>query len=224
MRARRGVVLGWSVVAVYAGLLVWTAVDAADDPDLDRSAPQVDEAAGRFVDAWARSRDATFVATGTYERHSDVTDATLASEDVLAQRPPRRLHRQLGGVDGRDDDRLIVCPAPPAGQEDEPEPCRLGPPGGTTYAESVQREVDGLRSLTLGDAPLYSVREREPGCFHLELLRIDPRAPFGVEASFCFDADTGAPSRTQVRHEAGIVETTVVTEIRTDVTDADLEP
>jgi hypothetical protein len=143
---------------------------------------------------------------------------------VLAQQPPRRLHRQLGGVEGRDDDRLIVCPAPPAGEENDPEPCRIGPPGGLTYEESVTREVAGLRSLTQGNQPLYRVRELEPGCFQIELLRVDPRAPFGVEASFCFDPDTGAPSASRVRHEGGIVEVVTVTSIRTDVTDIDLAP
>lgn len=223
MRARRGVTLGWIVVAAYAGLLAWTAVRAAGEPDLDRSVA-VSDAPERFVAAWERSRQATFVTTGTYERHSDVTGATLSTEDVVAQRPPRRLHRALGGVDGRDDDRLIVCPAPPAGDEDDPAPCQLGPPGGATYDETVRREVEGLRSLTQGHEPLYGVQEPTTGCFELELLRIDPRAPFGVRASFCFDAATGAPSARRVHHEGGIVEVLVVTSIRTDVTAADLEP
>lgn len=217
-------ILGWSVVAVYAGLLAWTSVRAVARPDFDRSV-QVDEAVSeRFVTAWERSREAAYVATGTYKRHSDVTGATLSSEDVVAQRPPRRLHRQLGGVEGRDDDRLIVCPAPPAGGEERPAPCRLGPPRGETYEETVQREVAGVRSLTQGEQPLYSVREPDSGCFDLALRRIDPRAPFGVQASFCFDAETGALSASSVRHEGGIVEVVTVTSIRTDVTDADLEP
>lgn len=223
MRERRGVILGWSAVVAYAGLLAWTAAVAVDEPDLDRSAPVLAEAPERFLAAWERSREATFVTTGTYERHSDVTGATLSSEDVVAQRPPRRLHRQLGGVDGRDDDRLIVCPAPPAG-DDEPAPCRLGPPGGETYAETVRREVEGLRSLTQGHPLLYRVQEPTPGCFDLELLRVDPRAPFGIQATFCFDAATGAPSMRRVRHEGGVVEALAVTSIRTDVTAADLEP
>lgn len=220
----RGITLGWSVVAAYAGLLAMTAFRAVEEPDLDRSVPVVDEAPERFVAAWERSRDATFVATGTYERHSEVTGATLGSEDVVAQRPPRRLHRQLGGVDGRYDDRLIVCPAPPSGTDEKAAPCRLGPPAGESYEQTVRREVNGLRSLVQGDAPLYGVREATLGCFDLELLRVDPRAPLGIEARFCFDPATGAPSARRVRHEGGIVETLAVTSIRTDVTAADLEP
>jgi hypothetical protein len=224
MRARAGTILGWSALVVYAALLTWVTAQALRDPDLDRTASSPEQAAAHLVVAWQRSREATFVTTGTYERHSEVTGATIASEDVLAQRPPRRLHRQLGGVEGRDDDRLIVCPAPPAGAEDERAPCLLGPPAGTTYVESVAREVEGIRSLTHGDDPLYVVREPQPGCFELELARVDPRAPFGVAGSFCFDAATGAPTSRRVRHAGGISEVLVVTSVESDVSDADLEP
>ncbi len=225
MRARRDKVLGWVVVLAFAALLAGVSAQAIRDPDLDRStlAPAGSPAA-RFVAAWQRSREATFVASGTYERHSEVTGATITSEDVLAQRPPRRLHRQLGGVEGRDDDRQLVCPAPPAGEGGTREPCQVGPHGGPTYAESVAREVEALRSLVEHRAAIYAVTEPGAGCFHLELRRVDPRAPFGVEASFCFDRATGAPVSNVVRHEGGIVERLVVTSIRTDVTEADLTP
>lgn len=226
MRARRGLWTGWASVLAYAALLVVVAVVAVQDRGdrADRSvAPTAGDAAELFVRAWERSRQATFVASGTYERRSAVTGASIASEDVVAQRPPRRLHRQLGGVEGREDDRLLVCPAPPAGEED-PAPCRLGSPGGRTYAESVGNEVAGLRSLTQGADPLYRVTLGAAGCFDLELLRLDPRAPFGVDASFCFDATTGAPAGSRVRHEGGIEEVVVVTAIRAEVTEADLTP
>lgn len=225
MRQHRGTVLGWCVVAVYSAALVATAVQAVSDPDLDRARlGDGGSAAEHFVDAWRRSREATFVTVGTYERRSDVTGAELSSEDVVAQRPPKRVHRQLGGVDGRDDDRPILCPAPPAGKEADTQPCSLGPSGAMTYAASVRQEVAGVRSLTLGADPLYDVKEPRPGCFELHLRRIDPRAPFGVAASFCFDASTGAPKLRRVRHEGGIVEVLVVTSIRADVSDADLRP
>ncbi len=227
MRARRGQVLGWMVVALYAGLLAAVTIVSIQDgrhpTDGSQAVDPSRDAAEPFIQAWERSRQATFVATGTYARRSPTTGASIASEDVLAQRPPRRLHRQLGGVEGRVDDRLVLCPAPPPG-DDEPAPCRLGAPGPRSYAESVANEVAGLRSLLQGRDPLYRVRQTRPGCFHLELLRVDPRAPFGVAASFCFDAATGAPAGSRVRHEGGIVETVAVTAIRTDVSAADLTP
>lgn len=217
---------GWALVAAYAALLAVVSVQAIDEPDLDRGADAAVEdpaaSAEAFVEAWERSRTATFLTRGTYERHSEVTGATITSEDVVAQRPPRRIHRQLGGVDGRDDDRVIVCPAPPPDQE--PEPCRFGPAAGLGYEEDVAREVAGVRSLTTGPDPLYRVTRSDPGCFDLDLLRVDPRAPFGVAASFCFDAETGAPSARRVEHEGGIVEVLTVTSISSAVAPEDLEP
>lgn len=224
MRAHRGVVVGWVVVVGYVALIVWASWVAVDRPTVDRAGTTDAAAAERFVYAWQRTREGTFVASGTYERRSEVTGASLSGADVVAQRPPRRLHRQVGGVEGRNDNRLIVCPAPPAGEEDRPAPCTFGPPSGPTYAQEVTEEVAAVQALTSGDHPLYRVREPRPGCFDLTQLRIEPRAPFGVRASFCFDPATGAIAVSRVRHEGGIVEVVVATAIRSTVTDADLSP
>lgn len=224
MRARRGLLLGCALVGAYAAAMAVVAFQAVQHDDVDRSALPDADPVSELIAAWERSRRATFVAVGTYERHSEVTGSTISSEDVVAQRPPRRLHRQLGGVDGRDDDRVIVCPAPPAGDDEHEPPCQLGPPSGLGYEASVVREVEGLRSILTGPDPLYRVQRAGPGCFELAQRRIDPRAPFGVAASFCFDAATGAPSARRIRHEGGIVEVLTVTSISTRVTDRDLEP
>ncbi|MEO6317277.1 MAG: hypothetical protein ABIP36_00690 [Acidimicrobiales bacterium] len=223
MRARRGLVVGWLLVIAYAVGLVVTVVTTSDGALRPGDRPDDGTAATAFVDAWERSRRATFVRAGTFERRSDETGAVIASDDVLAQRPPQRLHRQLGGVDGREDDQLVVCPAPPP---DTPAAeCRLGPPGGPTYAEAVAAEVAGLQAILAGPDPLYAVaRGADAGCFELAQLRTDPRAPFGTEARFCFDASTGAPGASRVDYGGGIVEMIAVTEIRSDVTDADLRP
>jgi hypothetical protein len=221
MRARWTTIAGVALVGVYAALLLG-AVLSTDSVARDGTGADPAGAAERFVEAWARSRAATYRTVGTFERRSDVTGAAITSEDVVAQRPPRRLHRQLGGVDGRDDDRILVCPAPPPG--DDPEPCRFGAPGGRTYEESAQREVDGVRSVVTGRDPLYAVTEPGEGCFALDLRRPDPRAPFGVSAPFCFDDAPGAPVRPEVRYEGGIREVVVVDAVLAEVTDADLEP
>jgi hypothetical protein len=207
----------------WAGLLLWVGIVEVRRADLVRDDRAHPAAADELIAAWRRSREATFTTRGTYERRSSVTGAAITSEDVVSQRPPRRIHRQLGGVDGRDDDRLIVCPAAPP-EADEPAPCRLGAPGGLTYAESTEREVLGLRSILLTTDPLYTVTASEPGCFHLEQRRIDPRAPFGLEATFCFDDATGAPTRRRVRYEGEVEERLVVTTVDPDVSDEDLEP
>lgn len=225
MRSPRATILGAALVAGYVGLMGWTSWQTLHADDRDRGTPGADVTAGeQFAAAWKRSRTETYLATGVYERRSQVTGATVSSEDVVAQRPPRRLHRQLGGVAGRDDDRLVVCPAPPLGDEERPAPCQLGPPGGETYAQSVEREVDGVRTLTSGPRPVYRVGARRPGCFNLTLQRVEPRAPFGQRATFCFDEATGAVVSSTVHHEGGVVEVLSVAAIQDRVSDADLEP
>lgn len=207
----------------YAAVALWATLDVAGPGRTDPAARPArgEEAAERFVAAWERARTGTFVATGTVERRSAATDAVLRSADVVAQRPPQRLHRAFGGIDGRDDDRVLLCPSPPEGEPAPP--CQLGPPGGVTYEESVRAEVEALRSLVLGPDRVYDV-VADGGCFDLRLRRVEPRAPFGVGARLCFDPDTGAPVRREVRHEGGVTETLVVHDLRTRVIDADLEP
>jgi hypothetical protein len=180
-------------------------------------------AAEELIEAWERSRTATFVRTATFERRSRSTGAAITSEDFLAQRPPRRLHRQLGGVDGRDDRRSVLCPAPIDGSD--PLPCSFGDPVGPSYAEDVQAEVDGLRSLVTGPDPVYAVAPGDPaGCFDLVQLRVEPRAPFGIEARLCFDDETGAPIDSRVEYAGGILEVIAVVDVRSEVTEADLQP
>ena len=99
-----------------------------------------------------------------------------------------------------------------------------GPPAVETYAESVAREVAGVRSLTAAPNPLYAVQVGARGCFELVRRRPDPRAPFGQRASFCFDRRTGAVLTSTVRHEGGVVEHRTVREVEARVTDADLTP
>jgi hypothetical protein len=222
MRARRGLILGWVLVGVYAASLIAVTVTTSDGELRPGDREQGDDATEAFVEAWERSLKATFVRSGTFERRSETTGAVISSEDVLAQRPPQRLHRQLGGVDGRDDRRMILCPAPPDG-EDAPE-CTLGEPAGPTYDEEVATTITNLRALVEGESPVYAVERATDDCFELAQLRVEPRAPFGVDARFCFDEDTGAPTDTRVRYSGGIVEVLAVTEVTGTVEDADLEP
>jgi hypothetical protein len=216
-------VIGWVVVAGFAAALVAVTVTTHDTRlrpgDRDGDAAVLQD----FIDAWERSRTATFVRTGTFERRSDVTGSAISSEDVLVQRPPQRLHRQLGGVSGRDDRRLVTCPSTPSGAE--PGPCSMGPPVGPSYDDDVASEVEALHTLLEGDAPVYAVGGGEDeGCFELVQLRAEPRARFGREARFCFDPVTGAPANSRVAYEGGIVEVVAVTDIRAEVSDEDLRP
>jgi hypothetical protein len=215
--------LGWLGVAGYAAALVVAAVTTSDGELRPGDRGGDVAVAEELIEAWERSRTATFVRTGTFERRSRDTGSAITSEDVLAQRPPRRIHRQLGGVAGRDDRRAVLCPAPIAGSD--PVPCTFGEPDGPTYAEDVQGEVDGLRSLVTGPAPVYAVgRGDDAGCFELVQLRVEPRAPFGIRAHLCFDEGTGAPTDSRVEYEGGIIEVIAVTGVRSEVTETDLRP
>ena len=165
-------------------------------------------------------------APATFERRSEVTGAVITSEDVLAQRPPQRLHRQLGGVDGRDDDRLIVCPAPPTG-EAAGRRASSATPAAPPTRRTWPSELAGLRSILQGaDAAVRGRGRRRGG-----LLRAGAAAqrPAGaVRHGGRASASTpppGAPSNSRValrgRHRRGgdghRASATVVT-------DADLDP
>jgi hypothetical protein len=213
-------VVGWVLVGCFAAALL--AATVTTDHVARPSGADDEGAPEAFVEAWERARTATFVRTGTFERRSDVTGSVISSEDVLAQRPPQRLHRQLGGVEGRDDRRTVSCPSRPAGEAGE---CTVSDATGPSYSEDVAREVEDLRALVGGSAPVYAVtRAPGPSCFDLALLRVEPRAPFGTDARFCFDPETGAPTDSRVAYAGGIVEVVAVTDLRGEVTDADLSP
>ena len=222
MRARRGLILGWVVVALYAVALVAVAATTRDGALRPGDRPSDTDATEAFIDAWERSRQGTFVRSGTFERRSEDTGATISSEDVLAQRPPRRLHRQLGGVDGRDDRREIACPAAPVDGGEAA--CVFGDPSGPTYEEDVATEVAALRTQVAGPSPVYAVEDIGGGCFAVAQLRSEPRAAFGTEARFCFDEATGAPTDTRVRYAGGIVEVLATSSVTSTVSDSDLEP
>lgn len=216
MRARPGRLLGGLLVLGWAAALTIVVVTTPH-----RQPPTPDgRAAEALVQAWERSRQATVVRSGTFERRRPATGAAITSEDVLAQRPPARLHRQLGSVEVRDDAVRTTCAAAIGGQS--PPPCRTSE-SARGYQADVAAEVASLRALVTGEAALYSVT-REEGCFDLRQGRPDPRAPFGVEARFCFDDLTGAPIDSRVRYEGGVEEVITVLELRSEVTDADLRP
>jgi hypothetical protein len=182
--------------------------------------PAGDEAAAELVAAWERSRAAEFVARGTWQRRSEVTGTELTSEAYLAQRPPQRVQRELGGVQGRVEDRLLLCPTEPAGDAVR---CALGAPTGVSYDDAVAAEAAAFAATVLGDDALYAVRH-DDGCFELDQQRADPLAPYGEHAVFCFDDATGAPVRREVRFSGGVVETVVYDDVSGEVTDADLRP
>ena len=224
MRARRGLILGWVLVGLWAAALLAVTI-TTDDGDLrpgDRG--QDRRAAAAFVAAWERSLESTFLRTATFERRSEATGAVISSEDLVAQRPPRRVHRQLGGVEGRDDQRPIVCGGGVDDETGAPQSCSFGPASLPTYDADVDTTVDALRTQVEGPSPVYAVTDAGDGCYELAQQRAEPRASFGQSARFCFDEETGAPTNSRVEYAGGIVEVLAVTRLVDTVADADLEP
>jgi len=75
-----------------------------------------------------------------------------------------------------------------------------------------------------GPSRAYAVERAGDGCFALAQLRNEPRAAFGIDARFCFDETTGAPTDSRVRDAAGIVEVVAVSSLTPTVRDSDLVP
>ena len=217
--------LGLSAVVVVLALMAVAVSDLDARPDGPPSSPpasQTDGPTGGAVDdlvaAFARSRTATYRATGSFERTAP-DGARLGAEVEIVQRRPDRLLRQFGEVQGRRGDRPLVCPAPAGGGRLE---CDLGPPG-PSFDEVVADEVAAFRALVSGPDPLYVVRRSGDGCWRMVRTRDDPRSGYGMEAELCIDAPSGAMRSITIDH-GRVDERTVYTDISTEVADDDLEP
>ncbi len=202
--------------AVLVAVGVVTGDRSTDDPP----APDPVDA---LVDAYQRSRTATYRAAGTFERVGD-DGARLEVPVELVQRRPDRLRRQFGEVSGHRGDRALLCPPASVGRVSE---CSLGPPI-QTFDELVVAEVAEFRSLVTGSDPLYEVRrpvglDRRGTCWVLTRTRNDPRGGYGESAELCFDLASGALADTRIDHGT-VDEHTSLTDITTEVTDAMLEP
>ena len=220
-----GVVAGLLVGMLLAGVLAARDIaandDEADTPGIVATRP--DEVATRpdeveaFLAAWRRSRSGTWFVRLRFTRRT-AAGPELEDELRIAQRPPDRLTvGPLGAVAGRVDGRVVNCSTGSTGV------MRCGPgepaPG---YDEEVANEVAILRDYFVAPRSLYSLRA-EDGCFALRLARAYPSPPYGERARFCFDRETGAPTRREVhRPEGSDVQEAV--EVRADVSDADLAP
>ena len=209
--------LGRAGLLVVALLVVLMGVVAIDVATSSEAGPAPDPVA-ELVTAFERSRTATYHAVGTFER-SAPDGARFEAEVEIAQRPPDRLVRQFGEVQGRRGDRPLTCPAPAGGGAPE---CSLGP-AGEPFDEVVAGEVAAFRALVTGPDPLYDVSPSSDGCWRMVRTRNDPRSGYGMEAELCVDRATGAMRSITIDH-GRVDERTEFTDISTEVTDADLEP
>lgn len=211
---RRLWLLAAAVFVLIADLGVVAVRRGDDDDGGDAGVPSEE-----FLDAYERSRQATFALARTFTR-TFPDGRSLAYDERLVQAPPDdRLLIGAGTASGRLDGRILRCAVTPAGanrcfQGAEAEP----------WDDEVAREVDDLGSLVLGPDRAYDVESGpDDGCFTLVLAIEVLAPPYGERAVFCYDETTGAPTRIEIhRAEASDVRETV--ELRAEVTEADLRP
>lgn len=214
----------WRLAAVVLVALVGLSALAAlvdDDPDPASEDPPT--AAEAFLEAWARSRAATYRTVSTFTRVSNTTDAELTDRVIVAQRPPDRLTIDQDGALGLIDGHRVACV-----YRQQRLACEDAPAGRTLEDETAQ-QLTTLEDYTTGADPLYAVTalDRQPDigdCFELRLTAIDLVAPpLGTMSRYCFDPEIGAPSLTQVERVEADDETRVIS-LSGEVTDADLDP
>ena len=193
------------VAAVVVGVALAVAVARLDGPD----GPSATEA---FLAAWRRSLTGTYVAEQVVERRL-VSGRSFSSEVIIAQRPPDRIRDGSSGLEGRVDGRRFGC-VPDGG-------CRFGGEA-APYRQEVEEEMDLLRAIVDAAVPLYRVvHGDDDGCYVLVLRARILAPPYGEDATFCFDARTGALRRSVV-HRAEATDTTTTVDLRADVRPSDL--
>jgi hypothetical protein len=173
--------------------------------------PDAGSPTSAFLRAWRRSLTGTYVARQVIERRL-VSGRSFSSEVTIAQRPPDRIRNGSSGIEGRVGGRRFGC-VPDGG-------CRFGgiaPP----YGREVGEELDLLRAMVAARTSLYRVERARDGCYVLVLQARILAPPYGEDATFCFDAVTGALRRSVVRR-AEATDTTTTVDLRAEVRPADL--
>lgn len=192
------------VAAVVVGVALAVLVALVDEPD----PPPAHEA---FLAAWRRSLTGTYVVEHVIERRL-VSGRGLSTERTIAQRPPDRIEDGTSGIEGRVGGRRFGC-VPDGG-------CRFGG-AARPYRDDVAEEMDLLRAMVDADPPLYRTEYGDDGCFVLVLQARILAPPYGEDATFCFDAETGALVRSVVRR-AEATDTTTAVALRAEVRPSDL--
>jgi hypothetical protein len=176
------------------------------------------DASSDFLTAWERSRTGTFVVDSDFRR-TMADGRTLFSSSQLVQRPPDRILRQFGGIDGQIEGHPIICSTDQKGTYS----CTTGAMTVPSGESALATELDTFRSyFTTPDPPLYRViHAPDDGCFELIQQIAYPDPTYGRYAKLCFDAATGAMRSLERRLDGGVVEVLDAVSIRTDVTGND---
>lgn len=213
------VAVGLLVGLLVGAVLGWVSSRGDDEDDAagsstTTSAPETAEAAAALVDAWERSRTATYLSGSLLER-TTADGFIVEIPIVVAQRPPDRVVSTGTSVEGVVDGESWVCDE----QLDGLLECSTTPSTEDRDAE-VAAEIERLRGYFDGDLPIYRVSQTGD-CFDLRLTRAIQAPPYGQSARFCFDEESGAPTLQRVERAEGTDEVTLVS-VRTDVTAEDV--
>ncbi|MCU1447918.1 MAG: hypothetical protein JWP02_88 [Acidimicrobiales bacterium] len=174
------------------------------------------DAAPAYVDAWRRSELGTWKVVLRWERTA--RGGRLTDDVRIAQRPPDRLALSAGSVDARRGGRMLSC----AAGEDGRLRCRDAG-AARPYDEEVAAGERVLRDQLTGPGRIYDVTSTRDGCYQLRLRVPFPAPPYGRRASYCFDAETGAPTLIEVERVEGRDRQQAVS-VSARVDDADLAP
>jgi hypothetical protein len=174
-------------------------------------------AAERFIDAWQRKLEGTWLVDATVTRTVAGSGGALVAPLRTVQRPPQRLTFGFGDATGRSADSMFRCPTAPDGTS------RCFATGGApSYAKDVADEMSDLRSYVEDPKPLYTVVDFRDGCYRLDLALRYPAPPYGDHALFCFDDATGAQTTAVVDHGT-VIDRTDAKGVHATVTDQDLD-
>jgi len=222
-----GLVVGLSLGTVAA----WALGDRAEPPlaPSDTVAPlpelpeESPELAAEFLEAWERSRAATYVAVTDWHRRT-TAGAELRQTRVVAQRPPDRVLRSGGSLSGTAGGVRYTCDELPLDDvpPDEAIACQALPDSAAEpFDERVAREVDLMWRHLEGTYPLYRVSRDDEGCYVLRLARTMLAPPYGARSTFCFDEESGAVARFRIERAEG-TDTEELRWVDTEVSDDDL--
>jgi len=187
VRTPRPSALG-AAAGIATGLVVAVVLVVGGSFDGRLTAVPVADATEPFMAAFQRSLDGTYYVQANYTR--TLTDGRqLTSRSLVVQRPPDSLRRQFGSISGTVDSKVVTCSGTTGGTTGD---FHCGPSvAAPDPAQTRQTTLDNLRTY-FADPAVYRVTADGPDCFELTQNRPSTSLPYGSEARFCFDPDTGA--------------------------------
>lgn len=210
-----GAVLG---VLIIAGLVITDT--RVHDPGSAHAASGVpsEEAAQEFVEDWHRMRTGTWTVDSSFVRVA--TDGrTYRGEIHEAQRSPQRIRVAFGTTSLEQPGKLTVC-APDT--KEAKGSCR-STDRTETYEQTVESDVQNVRTLVTGPGSLYGVAKTSRHCYLLQATATtNASSTWGQRSTFCFDEETGAVESSEIVR-GDVTDTTTATSIKSQVADSEFQ-